>query len=137
MISNYSERVKEVDGLVTMVQIISKDIGMEFGIKKCGMVVMKRGQLSSTKGILLPDGDMITEVDKNRYKCLGIFELDRIKESEMKKQMGDEYLRCTLVMKSRLNSKNEIMAANRWAVSLMRYGAGILKWASEEFKVLD
>ena len=31
----------ETNGLVSTVQRISKDIGMEFGIKKCGMLVMK------------------------------------------------------------------------------------------------
>ena len=30
-------------------------------------------------------------------------------------------------MKSRLNGRNKIMAINTWAVSLRRYGAGIVK----------
>ena len=83
---------KRVDRLVSTVQLISKDIGMEFGIKKCGMVVVKRGQLSSAKGIVLPDGEMIREVDKGGYKYLGILELDRIKESEVKREFRDECL---------------------------------------------
>ena len=40
-------------------------------------------------------------------------------------------------MKSRLNGKNKIKAANAWAVSLMRYGAGTLKWTIEELKALN
>ena len=49
----------------------------------------------------------------------------------MKKKFGDEYLRrFRLVMKSRFNGKNKIKAANTWAMSLMRYGAGILKWTT-------
>ena len=40
-----------------------------------------------------------------------------------------EYLRqFKLVMKSQLNGKNKIKAANTWTVSLMRYGAGTIKW---------
>ena len=133
----FGKSEREVDGLVSTVQLTNKDIGKEFGIKKWGMVVMKRGQLRSAKEIVLPDGEMIRKVNKNGYKYLGILELDRIKESEMKK-FGDEYLRrFRLVMKSRLNGKNRIKAENTWVVSVMRYGAGILKWTNEELKALD
>ena len=31
---------KEIDSLVKSVQVINKDIAMEFGIKECGVVVM-------------------------------------------------------------------------------------------------
>ena len=51
----------------------------------------------------------------------------------MKEVFRREYLRQVyLVMKSKLNGRNKIMAINAWAVSLMRYGAGILKWNKNE-----
>ena len=34
--------------------------------------------------------------------------------------------RTKLIMKSRLSDKNKIIVINTWAVSLMRYGAGIV-----------
>ena len=40
-------------------------------------------------------------------------------------------------MKSQLNGKNKIKAANTWAVSLMRYGAGTIKWNMEELQDID
>ena len=45
--------------------------------------------------------------------------------------------RFKLVMKSQLNGKNKIKAANTWAVSLMRYGAGTIKWNKEELQGVD
>ena len=33
----------QIDCLVTTVQMVSKDIGMEFGINKCGTVILQRG----------------------------------------------------------------------------------------------
>ena len=33
----------QIDSLVTTVQVFSKDIGMEFGINKCGAVILQRG----------------------------------------------------------------------------------------------
>ena len=38
------------------------------------------------------------------------------------------------IMKSRLNGKNKIIAINTWAVSLVKYGAGIVKWTKSELR---
>ena len=49
--------------------------------------------------------------------------------------------RFKLVVKSQLNGTNKIKAANSkantWAVSLMRYGAGTIKWNKEELQGID
>ena len=56
----------------------------------------------------------------------------------MKENFQREYLRRTkLIMKSRLNGRNKIIAINTWAVSLMRYGAGIVKWTKSELDEID
>ena len=56
----------------------------------------------------------------------------------MKEIFRTEYLRrFKLVMKSQLNGKNKIKAANTWAVSLMTYGAGTIKWNKEELQDID
>ena len=41
------------------------------------------------------------------------------------------------MLKSKLNGKNKINAINIWAVSVLRYGAGIIRWTKEELKTLD
>ena len=134
----FGKNEREIDSLVKTVQVISKDIGMEFGIKKCGVVIMKRGKLSKTDGIVLPNGETIKEVEKSGYKYLGILELDNIKEKEMKDKFKYEYLRRTrLIVKSKLNGSNLIKAINVWAISLLRYGAGLLKWTREELEWMD
>ena len=40
-------------------------------------------------------------------------------------------------MKSQLSGKISIKAANTWAVSLMRYGAGTIKWNKQELQEID
>ena len=40
-------------------------------------------------------------------------------------------------MKSKLNERNKIMALNTWAVFILRYGAGILKWNRNELQDMD
>ena len=36
-----------------------------------------------------------------------------------------------------MNGRKKIVAINTWAVSVMRYGAGILKWNADKLKSLD
>ena len=65
------------------VQICSNDIQMEFDIKKCGVLVMKRGKVTSTEGIELPSGETIKKIEKEGYKYLGILEIDSVRENDM------------------------------------------------------
>ena len=52
----YNRREKRLDSLVQTVCVFSKDIGMEFGIEKCAMLVMEKGKIVKSVGIELPDG---------------------------------------------------------------------------------
>ena len=117
----------QIDSLIQTVFTFSEDIGMEFGLKKCGVVILKKGKLVKFDGIHLPNQEIMKEVDENGYTYLGILELDEIKEHEMKIKVTAEYKRrLRLILKSKLNGKNKIHAINTWAVALLRYGAGII-----------
>ncbi|CAB4007495.1 Hypothetical predicted protein [Paramuricea clavata] len=87
----FGKNKEQVDSLVKTVHIVSKDIGMEFGIKKSGMLVMKRGKIVECNGIQLPDEKTIKSVEEDGYKYLGILELDKIMEGEMKRKFVKEY----------------------------------------------
>ena len=86
----------------------------------------------------LLDGQIIRKIEEEGYKYLGILEVDMMREKEMKKRFAREYKRrLKLVLKSKLNGKNKINAINTWAVSVLRYGAGFIRWTKEERKALD
>ena len=70
----------QIDSLVQTVFRFSEDIGMEFGLKKCGVVILKKRKLVKFDGIHLPNQKRMKEVDENGYTYLGILELDEIKE---------------------------------------------------------
>ena len=111
---------------------------MEFGLKKCGVVILKKEKLVKFDGIHLPNQKIMKEIDENGYTYLGILELDEIKEREIKNKVKAEYKRkLRLVLKSRLNDKNKIQAINTWSVALLRYGAGIINWKVDELKKMD
>ena len=68
-------------------RIYSQDIEMEFGIKKCAMLVMKSGKRQLIDGMELPNQDKIKTLAENEtYKYLGILEADTIKQLEMKEK---------------------------------------------------
>jgi hypothetical protein len=89
----------------------------------------EKRKIVECNGIQLPDDGFI---------YLGILELDKIMEGEMKRTFVKEYgRRLRLVLKSKLNGRNKIMAMNTWAVALLRYGAGVLKWTKDEIAAMD
>ena len=118
---------EQTDRLVQTVFTFSEDISMEFGLKKCGVVILKKGKLVKFDGIHLPNQEIMKEVDENGYTYLGILELDEIKEHKMKIKVTAEYKRrLRLILKSKLDGKNKIQAIDTWVVGLLRYGAGII-----------
>ena len=119
----YGKSGNEIKGLVSTVDIFIQDIGMEFGTKKCGVIIMNKGKVKAT------DGGKIREIEGDEYKYLGILEYEREKEQEMKDKFRNEYFRREkLILKYKLNGMNKIMALNTWAMSILRYGAGMINW---------
>ena len=41
------------------------------------------------------------------------------------------------MLKSKLSEKNKIMAADTWAVAILRHSAGAVEWKTDELRVLD
>ena len=83
----------QIDSIVNTVYVFSEDTGMEFGLKKCGVVIMKRGILGRFYGTHMPNGDVMKQVDENGYMYLGALELDEIKENELKEKVITKFKR--------------------------------------------
>ena len=60
----HSQSDKRLDSLVQTVCVFSEDIGMEFGIEKCVMLVMEKGKIVKSVGIELPDGKVIKSLEE-------------------------------------------------------------------------
>ena len=134
----FAKTEDQIDSLVQTVYLCSVDIGMEFGIAKCAIVVLKRGKKVECLGIKLPTGDNIGDPDDGGYKYLGILEVDEILNKEMKENVTKVYVdRLTLLLKSKLSARNLMMAINSWCVAVIRYSAGILNWTVNEVDEID
>ena len=53
---------------------------MKFGIDNCAVLELERGRLVRSEGIELPDGERMKEVDQERYKYLGVLQLQPFTE---------------------------------------------------------
>ena len=96
-------------------------LGMDFGIEKYAVLVMKSGKRHLTDGIELPNQDKIRmHAENETYKYLGILEADTIKQVEMKDKIQKEYLRRTRkLLETKLSCRNLIKGINTWAVPLV------------------
>ena len=130
---------KELETLIQTVRIYSHDIGMEFDIEKCAMLVMKSGKRHMTERVKLPNQVLIRILgEKETYKYLEIMEADTIKQQEMKEKIKKEYLRRTRKsFEIKLYSRNFDKGKNTWAVPLVRFSGPFLKWTREEVKQMD
>ena len=134
----FAKDEREINSLLLTVQIFSIDVRIEFGIKKCGVLIMKRGKVTLTDGIELPSGDTIKDINEEGYKYLVILEFDSVREKNIIRNIQSEYFRRSrLVVRSKLNGRNKIKALNTWVISLLRYGAGILKWRKNVLDEMD
>ena len=56
---------KELNLLVQTIHVFSKDIGMEFGIEKCAMLMIETGKILKSVGIEMPDDKVIKSLQED------------------------------------------------------------------------
>ena len=135
----YARNRKEPESIMNTVRVFSQDIGMEFGLEKCAIVLMKRGRLEETSDMMLPNGGEIKAMGTDsQYRYLGVLEADTIRNAKVRTTVAEEYKhRLVRMLKSKLNAGNLFRAINTYAVAAVRYTAGIIRWTKEELETLD
>ena len=89
----YSQSEKGLDSLVQAVRAFIRDIGIEFGIGKCAMLVMEKGKVVKSVVIELPDAKVIKSLQEGEScKYLGILVADKFLEEKMKLNVWKEYI---------------------------------------------
>ncbi|TWW76598.1 hypothetical protein D4764_13G0012600 [Takifugu flavidus] len=129
----YAKNKHDIDFLIHLTRIYSKDIGMSFGLHKCGRMISRRGTVITTDGVELPEGN-ITDV-QDSYEYLGIPQANGNHEEAARRSATAKYLqRLRQVLKSQLNGKHKIQAINTYTLPVIRYPAGIIPWPLEEIQ---
>ena len=80
----YGGSQPHIDSLIQTVYTVTDDIGLIFGIDKCGVLAMCRGKESKCEGITNRNGEVISKMDDDGYKYLGIMERTDICQEQIK-----------------------------------------------------
>ena len=51
----YASNEKSLEVLTQTMRVFSNDIGMKFGVEKCAVLTMKKGNMANSDGITLPN----------------------------------------------------------------------------------
>jgi formylmethanofuran dehydrogenase subunit C len=129
----YAKKQHELNSLIHATVVFSNDIGMNFGLEKCGGLIIERGNIRYTSGIDVRDG-LIRDIDVQQgYKYLGILQAQLTMHPEAKENATSIYKhRMKKVLKSKLNGASKIQAVNAYALPVLTYTAGIVKWTKDE-----
>ena len=100
----------ELKNEMKIVQTISKDMNMNFGLEKCARICLKRGSVQSRLHVgSTYDNDIIELDPRKAYKYLGIQESFDIQHKNEKEKLKKEYLgRLRLVLGTELFAKYKI-----------------------------
>ena len=82
---------RELESFFNTVLVFSTDIGMEFGMKRRGILILKRGNVKKRVGITSPNICKMKSVEEDGYKYLRILEYDDLLQGHKKKGLKKEY----------------------------------------------
>ena len=132
----YAKSERDIDSLIHLTRVFSSDIGMTFGLEKCGRLIVNRGKTARTQGIDLPQGH-IADVAES-YKYLGILQSHGNHDEEVRRKAVSEYRkRVRQVLRSQLSARNQVTAINTFAVPVIRYTATTVNWRQEDLRAAD
>ena len=100
---------------------MTKDVGLKFGIDKCGVLAMKKEEGKECNGIELQNDEEIAQIGGEGCKHLGVLEKRDMCQKEMKENIRKEWFkRLRATLKSKLNAKHSFQVINIWMVSTVR-----------------
>ena len=63
---------------------VRKNIDFKLWIRKCSMLVLKRGKIIKSQKIKEDDGELIKEIEEEVYEYLGVIEAEKWKKPSRK-----------------------------------------------------
>ena len=112
---------------------------MELGVDKCAALHVERGRVKESTGINLSGGNTIrTLSEAETYRYLGMSQNIGVDQAVMKQSVREAFLgRLTKVLESYLSGVNKIRAFNGWAMPVLMYTFGVLRWSQTDLDALD
>lgn len=135
----YSCSKRGLEKLLEITEMFSNDIGMQLGIDKCKIQSVRKGKLTTDIEYETVTKETITAVNTNEfYKYLGIQQSLTIPHTKIKEELKAEFeRRLKAVLKTHLNSKNLTTAINTYAIPVLTYSIGVVKWTKTDIDAIE
>jgi hypothetical protein len=134
----YAATNDQLQELLQLTQTFSRDIRMTSGIEKCKMLSIVKRKLELRNFITEEEDTMIAMKEEDIYKYLGHMQTKQIGHTQVRQQLGDEYLQRTKsILKTKLNGKNMFKAMNTYAIAVLTFSFGIVKWTPADLENLQ
>ena len=135
----YAGNEKDLTDLLKVTENFSSDICMEFGIDKCKKLSVLKGKFSNAAEFPLEDGRNIDPMKAGEfYKYLGVKQAARIDHMSIKNSLIDTYKkRLNSILRTELSAKHKAKAINTFAIPVLTYSFGIIKWCDTDLDKLQ
>ncbi|KAL0841160.1 hypothetical protein ABMA28_014906 [Loxostege sticticalis] len=134
----YADKVTNMSGLLDKTTEFSRDIKMDLGLDKCKKLNIVKGKIV-VGDYSLGEEECIAAMKKGEiYKYLGYNQARLIEHREIKEKLKTEYYqRIHSLCKKQLYSKNLFKAINTYAIPILTYSFGVIKWTNSELQALE
>lgn len=135
----YTATKTEHTELLKILEKSTNDIKMEFGMNKCKTLHINRGKWQNEEQASTLNNEHLDNMQPNEYyKYLGILQNRKVDHTALKTQLKEQYRkRLSKILKTELNSKNTVRAINTYAIPLLTYSFGIIKWSKTDLENLN
>ena len=124
-LKSYTSNEKSLESLIQTLRVFSNDIGMEFVVEICVVLLMKKGKVANSDRIALLNEKIMKGLKEgDSYIYIGLIQAKGTKHHERKDTIKTKQnRRVTKRLETKLNGRNIITGINTWGISLLRYSA--------------
>lgn len=136
----YATNRQQLEHLLKITENFSTDIKMTFGTDKCKVNSIIKGQHKETDPFNLElQGGTIDSMElKETYKYLGYHQTTSINHTDIKNTLKTKYKqRLNKILSTQLSARNKIKAINTYAIPILTYSFGVIKWSDTELETLN
>lgn len=136
----------ELKYMLQQVKIFSADINMTFGLEKCKINGMERGKWKPVGDYVLEEKEHLQEQRKviqsmektDNYKYLGVLQATGIEHKKIKDTLINKYKnRLRQILRTNLKAKHITTAINTYAIPVISYSFGLLKWTNTDLDSIN
>ena len=133
----YAATETQLKELLKITDTFTSDINMEFGINKCKLLHINKGQWKDHHENNTINNQTLDNMLKNEtYKYLGFHQSTKLNHTRIKTELKAEFKnRLVRLLKTKLNSKNLTKAINTYAIPMLTYSFGIIKWTHTDIEL--